>query len=462
MKKIELLDTTLREGEQSANVSFTVDQKIEILKSLDEFGVEFIEIGHPIVSPDVHDAVQKISRIETKANKLIHSRAMKEDIDLAHSFDIEWIGIFFGTSDLSLKYKFGINKSEAIKKIIDSVKYAKDKGIKLRFTAEDATRTNIDYLIEVAQSVSDAGADRFSIADTVGILTPEKTTNLVSKIVENIDIPVHIHCHNDFGLAVANSVSGLLSGAQVADVTINGIGERSGIASLAEIALLLKTQYNSENNWDLSKIYKLSKKVERMSGIFNSENKPIVGINAFTHKAGLHSRAVIKDPRTYEAFDPKIIDRSRDISIDKYSGIDALAFRLKSLNVPHNKEQLFEILKVIKSHPEKRKFNDLEILELADEILKVDIKTYVPIDVEAILNIELNSAVYTSRITRWLMSRNQVKDVYEVAGDYDIIAHINARSISDLNDIVEELRVKEGVLRTHTRPVLKGYSISQN
>ena len=257
MKKIELLDTTLREGEQSANVSFTVDQKIEILKSLDEFGVEFIEIGHPIVSPDVHDAVQKISQIETKANKLIHSRAMKEDIDLAHSFDIEWIGIFFGTSDLSLKYKFGINKSEAIKKIIDSVKYAKDKGIKLRFTAEDATRTNLDYLIEVAQSVSDAGADRFSIADTVGILTPEKTTNLVSKIVENIDIPVHIHCHNDFGLAVANSVSGLLSGAQVADVTINGIGERSGIASLAEIALLLKTQYNFENNWDLSKIYKL-------------------------------------------------------------------------------------------------------------------------------------------------------------------------------------------------------------
>ena len=123
---------------------------------------------------------------------------------------------------------------------------------------------------------------------------------------------------------------------------------------------------------------------------------------------------------------------------------------------------MLEILKVIKSHPEKRKFNDLEILELADEILKVDIKTYVPIDVEAILNIELNSAVYTSRITRWLMSRNQVKDVYEVAGDYDIIAHINARSISDLNDIVEELRVKEGVLRTHTRPVLKGYSISQN
>ena len=185
--KIELLDTTLREGEQSANVSFTVDQKIEILKSLDEFGVEFIEIGHPIVSPDVHDAVEKISKIETKANKLIHSRAMKEDIDLAHSFNIEWIGIFFGTSDLSLKHKFGIDRSEAITKIVDAVKYAKDKGMKLRFTAEDATRTNIEYLIEVAQAVSDAGADRFSIADTVGILTPEKTTSLVGKIVKKID-----------------------------------------------------------------------------------------------------------------------------------------------------------------------------------------------------------------------------------------------------------------------------------
>ena len=387
---------------------------------------------------------------------------MKEDIDLANSFNIEWIGIFFGTSDLSLEHKFGINQSKAISRIIDAVKYAKDKGLKLRFTAEDATRTNINYLIEVAQSAEEAGADRFSIADTVGILTPEKTSVLIQEIKKNINIPIHIHCHNDFGLAVANSVAALISGAQVADVTINGIGERSGITSLAEISLLLKTQYNIGNKWDLSKIYQLSKKVERMSGIFNSENKPIVGINAFTHKAGLHSRAVIKDPRTYEAFDPKIIDRSRDISIDKYSGLDALAFRLTSLNVPHNKDQLSEILKEIKSHPEKRKFNDLELLELADEILKVDIKTYVPIDVEAIINIELNSAVYTSRITRWLMSRNQVKDVYEVAGDYDIIVHINAKSIKDLNDLVEELRVKEGVLRTHTRPVLKGYSINKN
>ncbi len=459
--KVALLDSTIREGEQSPNVSFTVEQKIEIVKAMDDFGVEFMELGHPAVSPDIREAVAQISAMDTRAEKLIHGRATRSDIDDAVSFGVPWVGIFFGTSDLSLEHKFGIDRPTALARIVEAVSYAKDQGIKLRFTAEDATRTDLPFLMEVAQAVESAGADRFSIADTVGILTPEKTTSLIQSVTEAINIPVHIHCHNDFGLATANVVSALHAGAHVADVTVNGLGERSGIAPLAEVAVLLKQQYQVENDWDLGALANLAKKVEQMSGVFNSEHKPIVGLHAFTHKAGLHTRAVLKDPRTYEAFPPELVQRHRDISIDKYSGRDAVADRLDSMNIQYTDVQLDEILTVIKSHPEKRRFSDIDLIEIADEVLMVDLKVYVPMNVEAIINMELSSAVYTTRVTRWLMSLPQVKDVYEVAGDYDIIAHITADSIGELNSFIEELRVSDGVKRTHTRPVLKGYSNGQ-
>jgi len=386
--KVALLDSTIREGEQSPNVSFSVEQKIEIVKSVDDFGVEFIELGHPTVSPDIREAIARISAMETRAEKMIHGRATRSDIDDAVSFGVPWVGIFFGTSDLSLEHKFGIDQSTAIKCIVEAVSYAKDQGIHLRFTAEDATRTDLPFLIEVAQAVEEAGADRFSIADTVGILTPEKTTTLIRYITKAINIPIHIHCHNDFGLATANVAAALVAGAEVADVTVNGLGERSGIAPLAEVAVLLKHQYNVENDWELGALAKLAKKVEQMSGVFNSEHKPIVGLNAFTHKAGLHSKAVLKDPRTYEPFPPEMVKRHRDISIDKYSGRDAVADRLDRMNVQYTDEQLSEILIIIKSHPEKRRFLDIELMEIADEVLKVDLKIYIPVNVEAIVNMD--------------------------------------------------------------------------
>ena len=457
--KVELLDSTIREGEQSPNVSFNIDQKIEIVKSVDSFGVDFIELGHPAVSPDVWEAIDQISNIKTRAKKLIHGRATKSDINDASTFNVEWIGIFFGTSDLSLKHKFGnLSNEKALNHIKESIYYAKSKNFKLRFTAEDATRTDQSFLIEVAKCAQASGADRFSIADTVGVLTPESTKKLINTIKKEIDIPIHIHCHNDFGLATANALSALLAGAQTVDVTVNGLGERSGIPSLAEICLALKEIYKVNNDWDLKNLYKLSNKIEKMSGIFNSENRPIVGKNAFTHKAGLHSRAVLKNPKTYESFPPEIIGRDRYITIDKYSGQDALKSRLKELKIIVNEEDLKKILIEIKSQPEKRKINDLELLEIADEILKSNIKIYIPTEVEAIVNMELDNAIYTTRITRWLMSLSQLKDVYEVAGDYDIVAHIKAKSIKELNSLIEEFRVKEGIKRTHTRPILKGYS----
>tara|TARA_B100000945_G_scaffold317325_1_gene319934 strand:- start:450 stop:1628 length:1179 start_codon:yes stop_codon:yes gene_type:complete len=374
--KIALLDSTIREGEQSPNVSFSIEQKIEIVRELDSFGIEFIELGHPVVSPDIREAVRQISRINTNAQKIIHGRATKSDIDDAISFNVPWIGIFFGTSDLSLKYKFGINRSEAIKRIVDAVSYAKEKGIKLRFTAEDASRTERSYLVEVAQKVEEAGADRFSIADTVGILTPEKTSSIVSNLKKSISIPIHIHCHNDFGLATANVASALNAGAQVADVTVNGLGERTGIAPLAEVAVLLKQQYNVDNNWELGTLTKISRKVEKMSGVFNSTYKPIVGLNAFTHKSGLHTSAVLKEPKTYEPFAPELIQRNREISIDKYSGKESIANYLDKIDIAYTNDQLRQILEEIKSNPKKGRYSRIELLKIVEEISRNNEKFY--------------------------------------------------------------------------------------
>jgi 2-isopropylmalate synthase len=456
--KIELLDSTLREGEQAPGVSFNVSQKLELAKMIDDFGVEFIELGHPAVSPDVRAAVEALSKLDLNAQKLIHGRATKTDIDDAKKYNVPWVGIFFGTSDLSLQHKFGIDRSTALEKIKDAVCYAKDLGLKLRFTAEDATRTDLDFLIEVGQLVQECGADRFSLADTVGILTPTSTETLVKAVVDSLDIPIHIHCHNDFGLATANVIAAFSAGASVGDVTVNGLGERSGIAPLAEIAMIAKVIHQVDNDWKLETLMDLSRKVERLSGVFNSEHKPIVGQHAFTHKAGLHTRAVLKNPRTYEAYSPELLKRDREITIDKYAGKDALSYRLYNMKIKVNEPQLNEIMQIIKENPDKRKFSDIDLLEIADDVLGVNLKARVPIAIEAIISFELSSALYTTRITRWLMSFEQVKDVYEVAGDYDIIAHISSETIQELNDLVEELRTSEGILRTFTRPILKGYS----
>ncbi|MCS5651210.1 MAG: hypothetical protein NZ825_01110, partial [Candidatus Marinimicrobia bacterium] len=275
--QIEILDSTLREGEQTPGVSFTIKQKSAIAKLLDDFGVDFIELGHPAVSPDVYAAVETLNDLDLKAKKMAHGRASKSDINDATAIGVEWMGMFFGTSPLSLKHKFNVSKKEALEQIQTIVKYGKDKGLKLRFTAEDASRTDLDYLIQVGQLVQNAGVDRFSLADTVGCLTPTNMKGLVSQMVSELDIPIHVHCHNDFGMATANALSALEAGAQCVDVAINGLGERCGLSPLAEVVIALTNIYKVNGNWNLELIPELSELVNAFSKLDSNANQPIVG-----------------------------------------------------------------------------------------------------------------------------------------------------------------------------------------
>ena len=363
-QKIEILDSTLREGEQTPGVSFTVGQKIALAKRLDTFGVDFIELGHPAVSPDVYEAVEALNDLDLIAEKMAHGRAAKSDINDVVAIGVGWMGIFFGTSPLSLKHKFNITKSEALIRIETAVKYGKDKGLKLRFTAEDASRTDLDFLIQVGQLVQKAGVDRFSLADTVGCLTPTQTKKLVSRIVSELDIPVHVHCHNDFGMATANALSALESGAQCVDVAVNGLGERCGLPPLAEVVTALTNIYKINGNWDLGLIPELTDMVASFSKLDSNANQPIVGKNAFTHKAGLHVKAVVKEPKSYEAISPESLHRKRHFVIDKFTGAAALINKLEGIGIKVSSQKLDPILKEIKLHSEKVNWEDKELISL--------------------------------------------------------------------------------------------------
>ena len=274
------------------------------------------------------------------------------------------MGIFFGTSALSLKHKFNVTKTEALNRIETAVKYGKDNGLKLRFTAEDASRTDIDFLIQVGQLAQNSGANRFSLADTVGCLTPTQTKVIVSRMVSELDIPVNIHCHNDFGMATANALSALEAGARCVDVSVNGLGERVGLPPLAEVVVALVNIYDVNNNWNLSMIPELTEMVQSFSKLDSNANQPIVGKNAFTHKAGLHVKAVVKEPKSYEAISPVSVKRKRHFIIDKYTGKVALINKFEDLELNVHPEEINIILEEIKSHPEKVDWKDKELISL--------------------------------------------------------------------------------------------------
>jgi len=372
--KIEILDSTLREGEQTPNVSFTKSEKIKIAMMLDKFGVDFIELGHPAVSKNIYDSIDSLNDLKLNAKKIVHGRVLKSDIDDAIKLGVEWIGVFFGTSQEFLKDKYNVDENGALKIIEKGIKYAKDKGLKVRFTAEDASRTGETFLFRIAELVQKSGVDRFSMADTVGILRPDKTSELVKSMVSLLDIPVHIHCHNDFGLATANAIEAVCSGAKCIDVTINGLGERCGLPPLAEVTTGLHELYGFKNNWNLKLLKNLSDYLDQITELKIHEIRPITGQNAFTHKAGLHISAMVKNSKSYESISPKKLNRYHSIIIDQFVSKEAIIFRLNKLGINHTQELVEDLTNHIKSSSKRTNWTDQEIISVIkgkDKVLKI-------------------------------------------------------------------------------------------
>ncbi len=353
-KDFEICDVTLRDGEQTPGVVFSKEEKIKIAEKLDSIGIEVIEAGFPVVSKAEEATVKEIAHLGLDARICCLARSVARDVDVALRCDVDFISIFIATSDLHLKYKYHKTFEEAASCALDVLDYAKDHGLTVRFAAEDATRTDINILKSIFKSAEDHGADYVSIADTVGILSPRTAFYLVSEIKKAVETKVCIHCHNDLGMAVANTLSGAEAGAFQLHTTINGIGERCGNASLEELLVNLRVQYGIER-YDVSQITELSRLVEQYSGIPIPRIKPIVGANAFAHESGIHVAAVLEEPMTYEPFTPEMVGGKREIIIGKHTGSKALKGVVQKMGYDLTHDQMCVLLDKVKKCGEAKK-----------------------------------------------------------------------------------------------------------
>jgi len=455
---VEILDTTLREGEQTPYVNFTVDEKIEIAKTLDRVGVDMIEAGDPSVSPNVAKAIERIASLNLQAEIVAHSIASRPSIDRVKACGADRVGIFYATSKIHLDVKLHKTEEQVIALIQEHVAYARSLGLKVRYTPEDATRTDFEFLVQVCNAAIEAGADRISFADTLGIMQPHTMFERVSALRERLlPCKIDVHCHDDYGLALANAMAGIRAGASCIHTTVNGLGERTGIPDLAEAVVLLHNLERVEK-FNLQSLMELSSYLEKVSGVLLAPNKPITGQNAFSHKSGIHTNGILKDPRTYEPFDPAILGRERKIIIDKYTGKTAVAARLDEYGIEVSAAELEVIVTRIKNIGDQRKqLFDADILEIAEHVTGREIDV-IPHDISAMVMIEVESHVYTSAVVRRMRGFSNVSSVYEVTGDYDIGAFVNVENVAALNNLIEEIRTVQGVKRTETRMGLKKYA----
>jgi len=336
-KKIRVLDSTLREGEQHPGVSFTNKQRIQIAWMLDYFGVDQIEIS-PVVSPDHKEATKTIIKQGLRADIVSHGRALTEDIDISLACDAKWVAAYLGISDVHLKDKLRITKDEALERAVKTVTYAKKHGLKIRFTVEDGSRADPEFLLTVCKAIQEAGVDRISLPDTVGIMRPVGMYNFVKSVRSIIDIPLDVHVHNDIGFALANAFSACEAGVDQIHTTIDGIGERTGIPSLAEVAVALTYLYKSPNDFRLDMLADLSRLIEQYTTIKPYDSKPIVGTSAYKHKAGTHLAAILKNPAAYEPIPPRVVGNHRTIVFGELAGKTGAGYLMSLLGIKQDNE----------------------------------------------------------------------------------------------------------------------------
>lgn len=370
MKRIKIFDTTLRDGEQSPGCSMDLNEKATMARQLDRLGVDVIEAGFAIASPMDFKSVQTIAASLSEDTHCVVAslaRATTGDIDAAWEAVKEAknprIHVFIATSDVHMQYKLRMSREQVLQTITDMVGYAKAKCADIEFSAEDASRSEREFLAQCYSNAVAAGATTLNVPDTVGYSTPQEMSDLITYLRENIrgveNVDISVHCHNDLGMGVANSLACVKAGATQVECTINGIGERAGNASLEEIVMALRTRrdfYDADTGIDTRQIYRASKLLSNIIGVPISPTKPIVGANAFAHEAGIHQHGVIANTQTYEIMNPMDIGITRStLVLGKHSGKHALRERLESMGYELSDSELEEVFVRFKNLADKKK-----------------------------------------------------------------------------------------------------------
>ena len=369
IKDVKIFDTTLRDGEQAPGIALSPEDKVRIALALNDLGVDFIEAGFAASGEGEKEIITGLVKERLDAKVCSLARAVRSDIDAVIDTGADYVHTFIATSDLHMKYKLKMTPEEVKARAVDTVEYAKSHGLDVQFSCEDATRSELGFMKDILLAVQDAGVNSINIPDTVGVIIPPAMEYLIGELNDTLKVPISVHCHNDMGLAVANTIAAVGAGARICHVTMNGIGERTGNAALEEVVMNLFANYGIQTV-EMSKLGMTSKIVERITGFTMAGNKPIVGKNAFAHESGIHVHGIMNNTSTYEPFLPELVGVDRHIVIGKHSGAHSLKGRLEELKVDFPEEHMPELLAMVKKIAVGGKMIDnAELLAIIDNIL---------------------------------------------------------------------------------------------
>jgi isopropylmalate/homocitrate/citramalate synthase len=359
-RSLVIWDETLRDGEQMPGVHFSPEEKVEIATLLSEAGVGLINAGIPVVSDEEARAVRAVVGAGLKADILAAARTVPADVEAVIASGAKHIAIFVAASHVHLKYKLRMSQDDVEKASVRSVARAKEAGLHVAFVTEDTVRAPFDFVERLYRAVQEAGADRLVVADTVGIMTPLTFRWYLTEFQRRVHPQdLSVHCHNDFGLATANTLTAVECGVRAPHVCVNGLGERSGNASLEEVVMGLESLYGIETGVRTDRLFEISRRVEEISGVPIAANKALVGYNAFSHEAGIHTHGILAHTLTYEPLQPEVVGRRRQMILGKHTGKAALAEKLKERGITASDPMLLELLQRVKLGAEARGKDDL-------------------------------------------------------------------------------------------------------
>ena len=432
-KRIKILDTTLRDGEQTPGVSLNIEEKTAIARQLEALGVDIIEAGFAITSKGDFEAVKAVAESVEKCAVTSLARAVKKDIDIAweavKNAKKPGIHTFIATSDIHMKYKLRMTEDEVLQKTAEMVAYAKKYTDYVEFSAEDASRSRKEFLYKVYEVAIKAGAVMLNVPDTVGYTTPDEFGQLIRDIKDNVkgieNVGISVHCHNDLGLAVANSLAAIMSGADLIECTVNGLGERAGNAAVEEIIMAINTRedfFGFTHGINTEQISKTSTLVSTLTGIAVQPNKAIVGKNAFAHESGIHQHGVLAEKTTYEIMTPESIGlKHNDMVMGKHSGRHAFEDKLGEMGYELSKEELNDAFVKFKDLADKKKHIQTEDIEaiLLDKMFSVE-------EVFKLESFQINSGNKLIATATIRLKKNGDVTTEAATGDGPIDAALNA------------------------------------
>lgn len=378
-RELKFVDTTLRDGEQTAGVVFANSEKIMIAEMLSDLGINQLEVGIPTMGGDEKDAIKQIVKKNLKSSIMAWNRAVVSDIEQSIDCGVDAVAISISVSDIHIQNKLKTSREWVIENMVKATEFAKKNGLYVSVNGEDASRADEDFLIEFIEAAKQAGADRFRFCDTVGVMDPFTIRNKIERIYNKTKFDIEMHTHNDFGMATANAIGGVLGGANYVGVTVNGLGERAGNAALEEVLMSLIHVLKCHSNIDTRRFKELSEYVSRASGRELPAWKAIVGSNMFRHESGIHADGALKDPKNYEAFDPSEVGLERQIVIGKHSGRAAVVNKFREYDIELDDEVASRVLDVVRSTSVKlkRSLFDKELVFVYKDVMK-DMEKYSP------------------------------------------------------------------------------------